>query len=200
MKKLLHGILLCLFLAAGSHAWANSPETVVAAKEADGNDWAKWDLAQKKGFLDGFLAGSFFVIKEGYTRTRGYSEEKFAEMAMKIDLERDNPVFTGEDLTLWTEMEKELLAAKRNQELMSYMVRGVSKTDIIKRLDAIYLDAANLNIAISDAVYLARMEYMKAGQDEIESALLYLRQGKKNPELLRVQDEKGQLVRTIQFP
>jgi hypothetical protein len=201
MKKILLGVLLIMFIFTSAQAVVQKEEA--AAKKADGNEWVTWDDTRKQSFVEGFLAGSFYMIEEGVTLTRGHSgenEEKLNEMAVKIDAERDNPVFTGADLASWSEMEKEYLVKERNRTLMKYLVRGVSNAQLKEGLDSIYADATIRQIAISDAIYLAKMKAFHAEKDEIDSVLQYLREGKKNPKRLKIENEKGELVKFIQFP
>lgn len=198
MKKILLGVLLSMFVIAS--AQADSQKEEAAAKKADGNEWVTWDDSRKKNFVEGFLAGSFYMIEEGVTLTRGYSEDKLNEMSVKMDLERDNPVFTGADLASWSDMEKEYLVKERNRTLMKYLVHGVSNAQLKAGLDALYADPAVRQIAISDAIYLAKKKAFKAEQNEIDGVLQYLLEGKKNPKRLKIENEKGELVKFIQFP
>ena len=198
MKKILLGVLLIMFVNTCAQADVQKEE--VTAKKADGNEWVTWDDSRKKNFVEGFLAGSFYMIEEGVTLTRGYSEDKLNEMSVKMDLERDNPVFTGADLASWSDMEKNYLVKERNRTLMKYLVRGVSNAQLKDGLDALYADPAVRQIAISDAIYLAKMKAFKAEQNEIDGVILYLMEGKKNPKRLKIENEKGELVKFIQFP
>lgn len=198
MKKILLGVMLSMFMFTS--AQADSRKEEAAAKKADGNEWVTWDDSRKTNFVEGFLAGSFYMIEEGVTLTRGYSAEKLNEMAVKMDLERDNPVFTGADLASWSDMEKAYLVKERNRTLMKYLVHGVSNTQLKDGLDALYADSAVREIAVSDAIYLAKMKAFKAEQSEIDGVIQYLKEGKKNPNRLKIENEKGELVKFIQFP
>lgn len=200
MKKILVSVFLFVFVFASAQAEVRKDEAMPMAKSADGSEWVKWDDPQKMSFLQGFLAGSFYMVEAGFTQTRGYADEKLNEMAVKIDSERDNPVFTGADLASWSAMEREYLVKERNESLIKYLVRGVSNAQIIEGLDTLYADPANRVIAVTDAVYLAKKLILKARQDEIDCVIRYLREGKKNPRHLKIENEKGELVRFIQFP
>jgi hypothetical protein len=129
-----------MFMTASVQADVQKQEA--APKKADGNEWVTWDDTRKMSFVEGFLAGSFYMIEEGVTLTRGYSEDKLNEMSVKMDLERDNPVFTGADLASWSDMEKEYLVKERNRTLMKYLVHGVSNAQLKDGLDALYADPA----------------------------------------------------------
>lgn len=198
LKKILLGVVLSMFVIASAQAEVQKNES--AAMKADGYEWVKWDDARKKVFLEGFLAGSFYMIEEGVTQTRGYSEERLNEMSVKMDADRDNPVFTGADLASWSQMQREYLVNQRNRELMKYLVRGVSNAQLKEGVDAIYADASVRHIAIADAVYLAKMKALKARQDEVDGVLQFLAEGKKNRRSLKMENENGELIKFIQFP
>lgn len=198
LKKIMLVVALSIFMAAGAQAEAQKEQ--VSTADADGNEWVKWDDARKTAFLEGFLAGSFYMIQEGVTQTREYSEELLNEMSVRMDLDRDNPVFTGADLATWSQMQREYLVKQRNRELMKYLVRGVTNAQIKEAIDAVYADASVRHIAISDAVFLAKMKASNARPVEVESVLEYLAEGKKNRRKLKIENEKGELIKFIQFP
>lgn len=201
MKKIVFGVALAALLFTSSQANAQKEDAV--ASQADGSEWVTWDDARKTSFVEGFLAGSFYMIEEGVTLTNGggeQSDEKLGEMAVRIDTEKDNPVFTGADLASWSEMEKKYLVKERNRTLMKYLIRGVSNAQLKDGLDSVYADATARHIAVSDAIYLAKMKASRAGQDETDAILQYLKEGKRNPKRLKIENEKGELVKFIQFP
>lgn len=198
LKKIMLVVALSILMAAGAQAEAQKEQ--VSTADADGNEWVKWDDARKTAFLEGFLAGSFYMIQEGVTQTREYSEELLNEMSVRMDLDRDNPVFTGADLATWSQMQREYLVKQRNRELMKYLVRGVTNAQIKEAIDAVYADASVRHIAISDAVFLAKMKASNARPVEVESVLEYLAEGKKNRRKLKIENEKGELIKFIQFP
>lgn len=200
MKKILLSVLLFTFAFASIVKAEAVKEEVIPAAKAGGSEWIKWDDGRKKTFLEGFLAGSFYMVEEGYTQTRGFTDEKFTDMAMKMERERDNAVFTGADLAEWSTMEREYFVKERNQSLIKYLVRGVSNEQIIDGLNSLYREAANRGIVIADAVYLVKKQLLKTHPDEVEGIIRYLRSGKKDPGHLKIEDEKGELVRFIQFP
>jgi len=198
LKKIMLVVALSIFLAAGAQAETQKEQVLTA--DADGNEWVKWDDSRKTAFLEGFLAGSFYMIKEGVAQTREYSEELLNEMSVRMDLDRDNPVFTGADLAAWSQMQREYLVKQRNRELMKYLVRGVSNAGIKEAIDAVYSDASVRHISISDMVYLAKMKASNARPAEVESVLEYLAEGKKSRRSLKLENEKGELIKFIQFP
>lgn len=198
LKKIMLGVALSIFLAVSAQAEAQKEQ--VSTVNADGNEWVKWDDARKSAFLEGFLAGSFYMIQEGVTQTREYSEDLLSEMSVRMDLDRDNPVFTGADLAAWSQMQREYLVKQRNRELMKYLVRGVTNAQIKEAIDAVYADASVRHIAISDVVYLAKMKASNARAAEVDGVLEYLAEGKKNRRSLKLENEKGELIKFIQFP
>lgn len=202
MNRILLGVLLLLLLSANALAGVHKEvqKDDGAPPRADGFEWVKWDQGRKTSFVEGFLAGSFYMVEAGVTQTRGLDEDKLAEMSVRIDMEMDNPVFTGADLAEWSAMEREYLVKERNETLLKYLVRGISRAEIADGLDAIYKESANRAILIADAIYLAKKKALEARQGEMESLIEYLRQGKKDPTLLRIENDKGEIAGFIQFP
>jgi len=198
LKKILLGVAFCLFALASAQAEVQKDQSTTV--NADGNEWVKWDETRKAAFLEGFLTGSFYMIQEGVAQTREYSEELLSEMSVRMDLDRDNPVFTGADLAAWSQMQREYMVKQRNRELMKYLVRGVTNAQIKEAIDAVYADASVRHITISDAVYLAKMKASNARQAEVDGVLEYLAEGKKNRGKLKIENEKGELIKFIQFP
>ncbi len=200
MKKIVWSLLLIVLVFAGT-GMAAEDQKEEGMKEADGHEWVSWNLTEKRNFAAGFIAGSFYMVKENFSQPPTYNEEKFTEMAVKIDLEKDEPAFTGEDLASWSKVEKAYLIKEKNDKLLKYIIRGLSNAQIINGLDALYEDSNNRPIKIADAFYVIKKKITsQQPQEEIDRILLYLREGKKDHKYLKVENGKGELAGFIQFP
>ncbi len=71
---------------------------------------------------------------------------------------------------------------------------------MVDGLDSLYKDFKNENIRNHDAIYVVKKQIEGTLPEDIERILVWLRQGKKDDELLNIRGRDGKIVRVITFP
>ncbi len=81
-----------------------------------------------------------------------------------------------------------------------FAIFNMGYTQLQEGLDNFYKEFKNKQIKIHDAIYVVRKQIEGQLPGDIERLLVWLRQGKKDDELLNIRDKDGKIVRVITFP
>jgi len=94
-----------------------------------------------------------------------------------------------------------LYSVKQSADIVNtFAMFDITVMQLKEGLDVFYKDFKNKQIRIHDAIYVVRKQIEGTLSSDIERLLVWLRQGKKDKELLNVRDRDGKIVRTITFP
>lgn len=167
------------------------------AETIDGNNWNNMDLIKKAYYIRGLADGNFIALARGLSLFREGVQEHGKDLIIEEhDVHIGAPAFEPVDSPV-CELEYLVESAKK---LWRYNLTELALSQLTDGLDELYKDFKNRQIAVYDAVYVVRNQIQGASKEDIERILLYLRGGQKDFDLLRVKDEKGDIIRIIKFP
>ena len=86
---------------------------------------------------------------------------------------------------------KDRSSKTRNSQLGQYFIGGISPSQIITGLDALYGDFKNKQIKLIFAVYIVKKQISGGSAEEIESILQYMRTDMTDPSKLHYVDKDG---------
>jgi hypothetical protein len=207
VKKLL--LVIIIFPLAGlSCAPKTLPPAVITGAEADvlpGETWLNMADEKKVVFVEGIVAGINSVVREnmvfllegrGTKETNDEVAEKLQKLLTLYARQKLDRAPTADEVRLLLVYEKEF----RSKKLVEYGVYDVSVEKLARGVDDLYEEPKNRNVAVVDALYLAKIRLKGAPPGDLERIINYLRGGKRDRSVLNIKDEKGKTVKIIRFP
>lgn len=175
--------------------------------DKDGDDWLTWGPVMKTAFVEGFKAGSDYVIQNNDLLNFPLPDKYDVQKAEKVQKEfyeisklpqqpkKDVTFEAGDVILLMTHSKSE-----RKRAMLDLGVDGYSTERIVEGIDSLYEQYENRDIKVQDAVYYVRKKIDKVPGDELARILNYLKSGKQESDWLVVYDDKGKMKKFITFP
>lgn len=181
MKRTL--LLTALLFAFVSTGYAQ----VLDVFHFSGNEWVKWDIPSKYGFIGGFIAGGAYVAIGSQTEMINKDMKK-EEISIGKPGEKKDEISS---LIMYLQDDNE-------KDLARYFIKGIASDQLVAGLDELYVNPHHRSIKVVDAIYLVRKQIEGASSDEINATLEYLISGK-DIKKLHFTDRNGKF-QAVTFP
>lgn len=181
MKRTL--LLIGLLLSFTSTGYAE----VLDVFHFSGNEWVKWDVPSKYGFIGGFIAGGAYVAIGSQTEMINKNIKKEEVLIGKPGEKKDEI----SSLIMYLQDDNE-------KDLARYFIKGIASDQLVAGLDELYINSHHRSIKVVDAIYLVRKKLEGTSSDEINATIEYLISGK-DIRKLHFTDRNGKFQAVI-FP
>jgi hypothetical protein len=197
-----------LFLAAIN---VSEAQPIGSLRILNGNDWNKWDHDKRLAFVDGFIYGSDWVSTNSLLPDSLFPNETVRQGAKVIWDEvtkeagqaiSDQKTSSAKKYSAMEVLLYSMFDSYKKNDLFNKAIIKAPNTDIVRGLNQFYLAHDNVNVLISNAIYLVQKKLKGAPTEDINELLPYLRGEKEIPPgwIIPVYDKNGKLIRIIEFP
>lgn len=164
----------------------------------DGNYWRILSSREKNAYLLGFIIANVFMTQNLYmvnTLPSNYDFDKASKLWIKFKTKKKRMFSTKEVKVLlhWENVWKNVM-------LMDLLMNKVTSTQLQDGVDTLYDDFRNRSVPLWDAAQVVRLQIKGVTKEDVKRVLLYLRSSRTDFDILTVEDEQGNFVKTIRYP
>ncbi|MDO8283152.1 MAG: hypothetical protein Q7U10_11125 [Thermodesulfovibrionia bacterium] len=152
-----------------------------------GNEWVRWDVPSKYGFIGGFIAGGAYVAISSQADMIN-KDMKNEEVSTKKPGEKKDEITS---LIMYLQDDNE-------KDMTRFFIKGIASDKLVAGLDELYINSHHRSIKVVDAIYLVRKKIEGVSSDEINATLEYLISGK-DIKKLHFTDKNGKF-QAVTFP